>query len=340
MKKGIIKNLLLLFIIFSSLTLLSCSNTSKKITVSEDTKEEISLEEKEIIKSISAGEKLLDENKFDEAKEAFNRAINFDKSNKDTYIRIKDKYLSMNKADDAYSIIKTAISNNVDIDNMKIILKEISSKFEVIKISNSVYQNDNYALPKQVIINVSDNSMTIPITWDNEKVDTSNLGTLTYEGYNDEYGRKIVAELTVLENVYDKQIGWLKNLYEKNGEIYIDIDLVEFYLGREEALREAIKDGKAGIDENGEYFLPDPVWIRNNSDSIFTYQVSSDSSYSLCGYNTTPNDPYDRGLVSKVSYDEFLNVFNKTKTNESRILLVWIDIKNGSISKITEQFLP
>lgn len=340
MKKGIIKIILLLFLILFSLFLLSCGNTSKKITLSENTTEEISIEEKEIIKYITTGEKLLDENKLYEAKEAFNRAIAIDKSNKDTYIRIKDTYLSINKLDEAYNIIKTAISNNVDIDNMNTISKEISSKFEVIKLSNSVYQNDNYNLPKQVIMNVSDNSVTIPILWNNENIDTSTIGTFSYEGYNDEYGRKIVVELTVLENVYDKQIGWIKNLYEKNGQIYIDMDLVELYLGREEALREAIKDGKAGIDENGEYFLPDPIWIRNSSDSIFTYPISSSTSYSLCGYNLPNNPIYSGGLVYDVSYNEFLNVFNKTQTNEARPLLVWIDIKNGLIYKITEQFLP
>lgn len=340
MKNGIIRIISLLFILLFSLFLLACSNTSKKITLSEYTPEEISIEEKEIIKYITTGEKLLDENKLAEARVAFNNAINIDKSNKDTYIRIKDKYLSINKLDDAYTIIKTAISNNVDIDNMNIILKEISSKFEVIKLPISVYQNDNFTLPKQVIMNVSDNSITIPVIWNNENIDTSTLGTSSYEGYNNEYGRKVVVDLTVLENVYDKQIGWVKNFYEKNGEIYIDIDLVEFYLGREEALKEAIKDGKAGVDENGEYFLPDPVWIRNNSDSIFTYPISSNTSYSLCGYNLPNNPIYSGGLVYDVSYNEFLNVFNKTQTNEARTLLVWIDIKNGLIYKITEQYLP
>ena len=134
MKKGLIKNLLFIFILSTSLLLISCGNTSKKITVSENTEDTISLEESEIIKAINAGEKLLDENKLEEAKEYFNKAISLEKENKDTYIRIKDKYLSINKLDEAYNIIKIAISNNVDIENMKLILKEISSKFEVIKI--------------------------------------------------------------------------------------------------------------------------------------------------------------------------------------------------------------
>lgn len=340
MKNGLIRILSSLFIIFTLLTLFSCNNTSKKITVSEDTINEVSIAESEIIKSIAAGEKLLDEGKLQEAKEYFNKAITIDKTNKDTYLRIKDKYLSMNNTDEAYSIIKTAISNNVDIENMKLLLKEISSKFELIKLPFTVYQDSHYSLPNEVSINMYDNEISIPITWDTTTVDTSNLGTFTYEGCNDEFGRKVIIELTVIENVYDKQIGWVKNLYLDNDKVYIELDLIEFYLGSEVALKEAIKDGKAGIDENGEYFLPAPVWIRNNSESTVTYPVDSDSIYSICAYNIPPYDNYNRGTPVDVSYDDFLKEYNKALNNNRRILLVWIETKNGSAYKITEQYLP
>jgi len=333
MKKGLIHNLLFIFIISTSLTLISCNNSSKKITVSENTEGEISLEESEIIKAITTGEKLLDENNFVESKEYFNKAISLEKENKDTYLRIKDKYLSINKADEAYTIIKTAISNNVDIENMKLLLKEISSKFEVIKISSSVYQNSSYTLPKEVNINVYDTSVSIPVTWNNENVDTNSIGTFTYEGYNDEYGRKIIVDLTVMENVYDKQVGWVKNIYISNDKVYADIDLIELYLGHDEALKEAIKDGKAGIDENGEYFLPDPIWIRNNSDTIVTYPLNSD-----CGVYLLY--PYDRSTLVNTSHDDLLKEYTKSINNERRTLLLWIESKNGSAYKITEQYLP
>ena len=55
MKKGLIQNLLFIFIISTSLTLISCNNSSKKITVSENTEDLVSLEETEIIKAINTG---------------------------------------------------------------------------------------------------------------------------------------------------------------------------------------------------------------------------------------------------------------------------------------------
>ncbi len=358
MKKGLIQNLLFIFVLSNSLLLISCGNTSKKITISENTQEEISLEENEIIKYIATGEKLLDEGNLQEAKENFDKSITFDKSNKDTYLRIKDKYLSMNKIDEAYNIIKTAIANNVDVENMKLILKEISSKFELIKLPFKVYQDSNYSLPNEVNINVYDTSVSIPITWDTNTVDTNNLGTFTYEGYNDDYGRKVIVELTVVENVYDKQIGSIKKIYSVNGKTYIDVDLVEFYSGLETALPEAIKDNKAPINENGEYFLPNGIYIRNKYSKLTTYEVSSNCllqilpmDYLNLGYDTKyienlpPLNP-----ISFAEFKEFITERNKIFLEEDpkyrnytltdRETLCWIELKNGVAISIYRQHTP
>jgi tetratricopeptide (TPR) repeat protein len=340
MNKKLFSKIIIISIITVSSTLVSCQNTSKKITISDNTKNTISSEENEINQAIKTGEEYLNENNFDEAKEYFNKAISLDKTNKDIYLKIKDIYMSLNRFDDAYFIVKTALTNNVDIENMKLILKDISSKFESINMTLSIYQNTNYTLPDEVKTVISGNTISLPITWDNQVVDSSTTGTFIYEGFNEEYGRKAKMEITVLENVYDKQIGWVKNFYTDNGKLYIDVDLIEFYLGREDALREAIKDGKAGIDENGEYFLPAPVWIRNNSDAITTYSVSNDCIYSLCSATLNLENHENRGTLVNTSYDDFLKEFNDTKNNKSRILLVWVDIKNGSVFKISEQYLP
>lgn len=337
MKKGLIQNLLFIFIISTSLTFISCSNTTKKITVSENTEGEVSLEESEIIKAITTGEKLLDENKIKEAKEYFNKAISLEKENKDTYIRIKDKYVSINKLDEAYNIIKTAISNNVDIENMKLILKEISSKFEVIKISNSIYQNSSYSLPKEVNINISDTPISIPVTWNNENLDTNILGTFSYEGYNDEYGRKIIVELTVIENVYDKEIGYIKDIYISNGKTYVDIDLAELYQGSD-AKAEAIKDNKAAIDENGNYIYIAAFYIRNNYDKISTYELSNDCIFQLTPYDLDPYSSEPLNMIT-VDYNTFFRQVEKVKSTPNNMgLFCWIKLKNNCVYSIYSQY--
>lgn len=356
MKKGLIHNLLFIFIISASLTLISCNNTSKKITVSENTEEEVSLEESEIIKAINTGEKLLDENKLNAAKEYFNKAISLDKENKDTYIRIKDKYISINKLDEAYTIIKTAISNNVDIENMKLLLKEISSKFEVIKISSSIYQNSNYALPKEVNINVYDTSVSIPVTWNNENVDTNSIGTFTYEGYNDEYGRKIIVDLTVMENVYEKQFGCIKNVYSVNGKTYIDVDLVEFYSGAENARREALKDiANGSLPYEGDEYLPSLFYVRNNYSTITTYELSNNCSIQMLDFDfwTLEHSSSEINSINRIStlnnLKNYILLRNKANENELDVnnhLVITdistfcsIELKNGLVTSIYRQLL-
>lgn len=358
MKKGLIQNLLFIFIISTSLTLTSCNNSSKKITVSENTEGEVTLEESEIIKAITTGEKLLDENKLEEAKEFFNKAVSLEKENKDTYIRIKDKYISINKLDEAYIVIKTAISNNVDIENMKSTLKEISSKFEVVKISSSIYQNGSYVLPKEVTTNISDTPLSIPVTWNNENIDTNNVGTFTYEGYNNDYGRKVIVELTVMENIYDKQVGCIKNIYSANGKTYIDVDLVEFYSGAENAKREALKDRAnrpLPYEEDGDEYLPSSFYLRNNYNTITTYELSNDCSIQMLDYDFEPlgysySEINSTNMISTLKDFKNYIIFRK-KANENKLdvdanavitdlsTLCSFEIKNGIVTSIYRQEL-
>ena len=351
MKKALIHNLLFIFIISASLTLISCKASSKKITISENTEREVSLEESEIIKAINSGEKLLEENKLEEAKEYFNKAISLEKENKDTYIRIKDKYISINKLDEAYNIIKTAISNNVDVENMKSILKEISSKFEVIKISNSIYQNSSYSLPKVVTTNISNSQISIPITWNNENVNTNTIGTFTYEGYNDEYGRKVIFDLTVMENNYEKQFGCIKNVYSANGKTYIDVDLVEFYSGAENARREALKDiANGSLPYEGDEYLPSLFYVRNNYSTITTYELSNDCSIQMLNYDfwTLEHSSSEINSINRIStlnnFKNYILLRNKANENELDVnnhhvitdlsTFCSIELKNGVVTSI------
>lgn len=334
--------LLISTVILIPLLFISCNNSSKKITISDDTQNEVALEESEVLTAITNGEKLIDEGKFEEAKEEFIKAINLDKTNKEMYLRIKDKYLSVDKTDEAYYFIKTAVTNNVDVENMKSVLKDISDKFEKINIQTSVYQNSNYSLPQQVTTMISGEQVSIPVSWENQTVDTANIGTFTFQGYNEEYGRSITVELTVLENVYERQYGFLKNIKTENGKTYIYVDLIELYIG-DEALPEAIKDNKAGYDEEKKrYFLPDPIYIRNNYDTISTYLVDNNTSYYLCAHNFFPEKmELKAGDEIPVSLDEFSLTNTKYLDNNSKYgLMVWFDIKNGTITKISQQYRP
>lgn len=346
--------LLISTVILIPLLFISCNNSSKKITISDDTQNEVALEESEVLTAITNGEKLIDEGKFEEAKEEFIKAINLDKTNKEMYLRIKDKYLSVDKTDEAYYFIKTAVTNNVDVENMKSVLKDISDKFEKINIQTSVYQNSNYSLPQQVTTMISGEQVSIPVSWENQTVDTANIGTFTFQGYNEEYGRSITVELTVLENVYDKQIGSINKIYTSNGKTYIDIDLVEFYTG-DEALAEAKKDNAAAYDEKtGEYFLPFGNYIRNNYSTITTYEVSKDCIYQLYFLDLlalsygSESQVQELHTVSYETFKSYIDMMYKMQVDyghvvdgeieSSKTTLCWIEIKNDKVQSIYRKY--
>lgn len=354
MKRKKLKKLLISTVILVPLLFISCNNSSKKITISDDTQSEVALEESEVLSAITDGEKLIDEGKFEEAKEEFIKAITLDKTNKEMYLRIKDKYLSVDKTDEAYYFIKTAVTNNVDVENMKSVLKDISNKFEKINIQTSIYQNGNYSLPKEVTTMISGDQVNIPVSWETQTVDTANIGTFIFQGYNEEYGRNITVELTVLENVYDKQIGSINKIYTSNGKTYIDVDLVEFYTG-EEALAEAKKDNAAAYDETtGEYFLPFSNYIRNNYSTITTYEVSKDSIYQLyfldllaLGYGSE-SQVQELHTVSYETFKSYIDMMYKMQVDyghvvdeeieSSKTTLCWIEIKNDKVQSIYRKY--
>lgn len=359
MKKKLIKNLSLLIIICSSLTLLSCSNTSKKITISDNTEEEILVEENQVTELINTGEKLLSDEKYDEAMAYYNKAIELDKSNKDVYLKIKDIYLEANRLDDAYFITKTAISNNIDTDYMKEIANDISSKFEVIILNDTVEQDSEYYFPKNINITINDKEISLPIKWDYTVANTNTPGNFEYYGFNEEYGRKIKMNLTVSEAIYSKQIGCIKNLYTVDEKTYIDVDLVEFYLGREIALEEALKDNvDLPLTDNGQPYVPDSYYIRNNYATITTYEVSKDCSFQLLnhdlndiGYNIS--DPINSSITEAASFDDFknyislrnpINISNIAITDEKPVTqietLCWIELKNDIAYSIYRQYTP
>ncbi|WP_418223357.1 tetratricopeptide repeat protein [Clostridium isatidis] len=116
MNKKLIKQINMLALLTLAISLFACTDINKKITISNNTNKEILLEEDEISELINKGKKLLNDERYDEANAYFNKALELDKSNKNLYLKIKDIYLEANRLDDAYFLIKSAISNNVDVD--------------------------------------------------------------------------------------------------------------------------------------------------------------------------------------------------------------------------------
>ena len=168
--------------------------------------------------------------------------------------------------------------------------------------------------------------------------------------------RNVKATLTESEFIYDKEIGCIKSIYNIDGKIYIDVDLVEFYLGNKIALREALKDNiDLPVKENGYPYVPDGYYIRNTSNQITTYEISNNCSFQLLnhdfsalGYDTIPIS--NSSIPELASFDDFKTYINLrvpiniecivNKSITERETLCWIELKNNVVYSIYRQYTP
>ncbi len=334
MQKNTIKKLLSLFLLLTAaLSLIACEPKEKEVAIAPDVRVQAKAEENKVKQSMELGNKYLNEGDYEKAIKAYEESISAEINNKDTYLKIKDKYIEKNRFDDAYYIIKLAIKNNVDIDNMKNILEGIKENFEEINLEDSVKQNNGYELPKDIMININGKDANGIIKWDNNDVDTSTPGSFYYQGTIEQYGRVVNLELNINPIVIEKKIGWVKEVNDN----YVSLDEVEFYM-YDEALNEAIKDNSKKVirdEDTGKLYVSDSYYIRNNSDEITTYTIDENTVFEICKYllREVPN----ASEVESVSYETLKKAVDDYY---ERGLLCWIYTEDNKITKIEQQYIP
>ncbi len=332
MQKNTIKKLLSLFLLLIiALSMIACEPKDKEVVVADDVSAQAKIEENEVKQSMELGNKYLDEGNYEKAKKAYEESISMGINNKDTYLKIKDKYLEKKRFDDAYYIIKLAIENNIDTDNMKNILGSIKKNFEEINIENSIKQNNGYELPKETIVNINGKDIKGIIKWDNSNVDTSTPGIFNYKGAVEQYGRAVNLRLNIAPIVKEKKIGWIKEINDS----YIALDEVEFYM-YDEAFNEAKKDNSDKLvrdDETGRLYVLDGYYIRNNSEEITTYTIDENSIFEICKHSIIETSTGD---LIPVSYE----TLKKAVDDHKRGILCWIYTEDNKITKIEQQYIP
>ncbi|APH13755.1 bacterial Ig-like domain family protein [Clostridium sporogenes] len=357
MRKKAINSLLLILIVMLSAS--GCGKKQKTSVLTNDVKQQEAMKENEIKKFIKDGTNFLNAGKYDDAKSSFEKAISMDKSNKGAYIEIKNKYMEKKRIDDAYYFIKLAVSNNVDTENMKKLLNDIKSKFEVTKLYVNVYENNEYQLPDKIKAKINNEDKEVGVVWNNKSVDTSKVGTIKYEGKIEQYDRTAELYLEIIEIKKEKEIkkenntkkvkrtqkenkdekvkevkegkntGFICKVYEQNGKKYLKVDNVEFFLNKDindkTAQKEAIKDG------NKDLIIDNLYYIRNKDKNLETYEISPNAYIYICGHRNNLN-ALD---LQKVNYESFENL---RFDNES--FLAHIYLENNIVVKIEEQYRP
>ncbi|PIH04931.1 Ig-like domain-containing protein [Clostridium combesii] len=365
-KKAIIS---LLLILITMLGISGCGKKEKTSVLTNNVKQQEAMKENEVKKFIKNGTNFLNAGKYDDAKSSFEKAILMEKSNKGSYIEIKNKCMEKNRLDDAYYFIKLAVNNNVDTENMKKLLSDIRSKFEVTKLYVNVYQNNEYKLPDKIKAKINNEDKEVGVIWNND-ADTSEIGTIKYQGKIEQYDRCAELYLKVLESPKEKeenndkevksdknmnnskkddkdenlkevkngkQIGFINEIYERNGKRYLKFDDVEFFKNKDTndrtAEKEAIKDGKNEWIIDGR--VTDDYYLRNKDNTLEDYEISQNVEIDICKYHVEGNvNTID---LQRISYEKFKILDNVYGQGNA---LFYIYVENNVIVKIQEQFRP
>ena len=230
-------------ILVVAFSLFGCSKGDKESILVKDVKNQSKVEKQEIKTAIDNGNKYLEEENYDKAKMWYERAISINRSKRDTYKKIEDKYREKDRKDDAYRIIRLAIDNGVDVENMKKELKKIEDTFDTIVINKSIYVGENYQLPSETMLNIDGSNINGKISWDNNRVRTNKAGTFRYTGNIPQYGRSVQLVLSIKEN--SKKIDTEENKNDINSKSDSDVEENKVDINNEQG--SDVKDNKEMI---------------------------------------------------------------------------------------------
>lgn len=314
---------LTMVLLLVTVTFMGCKAKDKEIVLSNDVSGQLELQKKDVSESIELGNNYLKQGKYDNAKKAYENAISKAADNKQNYIEIKNKYVENSRFDDAFYIIKLAINNNVDVDNMKNILEEIKKNFKVISLEDTVYQNAKFTLPKKITLQVNGQQLEGAVSWNTSNVNTSKLGTFTYEGIIDQYGRTVNQKLVVAQkkDVNNTPTVTSAELY-KNDKLGFSINFPSSWKGKY-----TINESDAGIRV---YFKPSG---NNSVGSGFLFGIlkksnnldenTFDTVSSKIRYFTAKGITYVVGGPTDVNFDENdpeFNVFHKMSKESATVV--------------------
>jgi hypothetical protein len=139
-------------------------------------------------------------------------------------------------------------------------------------------------------------------------------------------------DATALQEMNQKQIGYITKAYEKGGRRYLSFEEVKFLTGKE-AVKAARKNGNA-IYENGQYYVLDDYYIVNEDKGFKDYVIDGNASLSLLGFMVSSNG--DDITNKRVDYEKFKAAVN----NKRYPKLCYIYIKSNVIIEVEPQYVP
>ncbi|MGG4442315.1 hypothetical protein [Brevibacillus fortis] len=130
-------------------------------------------------------------------------------------------------------------------------------------------------------------------------------------------------------NTLEKTMAYVKTLQVKNGKLIVSLDYIQWFFG-EAAVKAYRQDHPL---EKEDY--PMPYYIRNSSPKIRTFEISPRASFTLQTNSTQDENFHWNESVNTDTFKKF--VLSKGIPYQ---LPFHIEVTNGIVTKITEQYIP
>ena len=142
----------------------------------------------------------------------------------------------------------------------------------------------------------------------------------------------------------EKQFGYVKNVYTKDGRLYLDLDAAEMLTGKD-AEKAAFEDGQCS---KADYAIPgtcapNDYYIRNKDQQLITLAVSKNVKIEITSVDGSTDIDARGTLAAQIfTISEFQDYFDKDYDKPPFILVTpyKLEILSGEVVKISQQYLP
>jgi len=131
------------------------------------------------------------------------------------------------------------------------------------------------------------------------------------------------------QSVTEKAPTYITSFTYEHGKWVGKFDYIQWYFGKA-ADREFLKDCNCSKEMD---HAPDGYWIRNVNPRIRTFTISNDAMYVLQTRNL-----YAIKWNEKVTRSQFVTFLNQQDKHHQ--IPYHIEVKNGVVTKITQQYIP
>ncbi|MFS0554499.1 hypothetical protein [Brevibacillus sp. 179-C9.3 HS] len=162
------------------------------------------------------------------------------------------------------------------------------------------------------------------------------LGTEAYAGSQQETAAPSPSSIIIPTsskdkhgNTIEKSMAYVKTLQVKNGKLVVSLDYVQWFFG-EEAVK-AYRQDHPLVKEA----YPAPYYIRNSNPKIRTFEISPKALFTLQTNSTKDGDLHWNESVNADTFSKFVQ-----SKGIPYQLPFHIEVTNGVVTKITEQYVP